>query len=114
MPVWQIAMEVAVRIFEFTQTLPRKEDFALTSQIRRSSLSISANIAEAFGRYHRANKLNFYYNARGSLCETLSHIHYAQQVGYMSVEQRNSLDSKLNEVWRQMNQIIKSLRESRQ
>ena len=111
MPVWQEAMETAVAIFELTTSLPRVEDFALTSQIRRSSNSVPANIAEAFGRYHRGNKLNFYYNARGSLCETLSHIHYAESVGYMSVAQRVELDTKLDSVWKQINQIIRPLRQ---
>lgn len=110
MPVWQKAMEAAVTIFELTADFPRVEDFALTSQLRRSSNSIPANIAEAFGRYHRANKLNFYYSARGSLCETLSHLHYASSVGYISAEQQVELSAKLDAVWIQMNQIIASLR----
>lgn len=113
MPVWQEAMEVAVALFEFTTTLPRIEDFALTSQIRRSSNSVPANIAEAFGRYHRANKLNFYYNARGSLCETMSHVHYAAEVGYMQPEMKIDFDAQLDSVWRQINQIINNLRQQR-
>ena len=113
MPVWQTAMEVAVAIFHFSETLPRVEDYALTSQIRRSATSISANIAEAFGRYHRGNKLNFYYNARGSLCETKNHLHYAREVGYLQTSHHSQLDGKLDEVWKQINTIIKSLRTSR-
>ena len=111
-PVWQEATEVAVAIFEMTQSLPRVEDDALTSQMRRSSNSIPANIAEAFGRYHRGNKLNFYYNARGSLCETFSHLHYAHQVGHLSQTQREVAFAKLDSVWRQLNQIIKRLRQA--
>jgi four helix bundle protein len=56
MPIWQEAMEVACDIFNFTESLPQVEDFALTSQLRRSSNSMPANIAEAFGRFHRGNK----------------------------------------------------------
>ena len=84
MPVWQSAMNVAVEIFELTENLPRKEDYGFTSQIRRSALSISANIAEAFGREHTFDKINFYYFARGSLTETLSHLDYGQRVNYFS------------------------------
>ena len=58
MPVWQKAMQLAVGIFELTELLPKKEDFGLTSQIRRSALSVSANIAESFGRAHTLDKLN--------------------------------------------------------
>lgn len=99
-------------IFQMTESLPRVEDYALTSQMRRSSNSIPANIAEAFGRYHRRNKLNFYYNARGSLCETLSHLHYAQKVGYLPETQKQVVEAKLDSVWRQLNQIINRLRQA--
>jgi len=44
MPVWQDAMEIAVIIFTMTDNLPKKEDYGFTSQVRRSALSISANI----------------------------------------------------------------------
>ena len=50
MPVWQKAMDLAEKIFKLTEKLPKKEDYGLTSQIRDSGLSVSGNIAEAFGR----------------------------------------------------------------
>ncbi len=76
MPVWQKAMDMAVEIFFLTEGLPRREDCSLTSQIRRSSLSVPGNISEGFGRKHTKEKLNFYYDARGSLAETKSHLIY--------------------------------------
>jgi four helix bundle protein len=63
MPVWQKAMELAVKIHKCTENLPRKEDYGLTAQIRRAALSASANIAEGFGRKHTKDKLNFYYDS---------------------------------------------------
>jgi four helix bundle protein len=69
MPVWQKAMDLAVRIFNLTEHLPRKEDYGLTSQIRDSSLSVPGNIAEGFGRRHTKDKLRFYYDSRGSLAK---------------------------------------------
>jgi four helix bundle protein len=113
MPIWQEAMEVACDIFEFTRALPQVEDFALTSQLRRSSNSMPANIAEAFGRFHRGNKLNFYYTARGSLCETISHLRYAEKVGYLALQRREQMEATLLSVWKQMNQIIHALRQQR-
>ncbi len=50
MPVWQKAMDIAEICFDISENLPRKEDYALTSQLRRSAESISSNIAEGFGR----------------------------------------------------------------
>ena len=48
MPVWKKAMELAVGVYKLTEKLHRKEDYGLTSQIRRSVLSIPANIAEGY------------------------------------------------------------------
>ena len=56
MPVWQKAMDMAVDVFELTEQLPRKEDYGLTSQMRRSGLSVPGNIAEGFGRRHTKGK----------------------------------------------------------
>jgi len=58
MSVWQKAMDLAVTIFEITENLPKKEDYGLTSQIRRSALSVSANIADSFGRMHIWKEIN--------------------------------------------------------
>ena len=77
MQVWEDSMNIAVDIFEISNTFPKKEDYSLTSQIRRSATSISANIAEAFGRFHTKDKMNFYYFARGSVTETQSHLIYS-------------------------------------
>lgn len=72
MPVWIISMEIGEEIFLLSEVLPRKEDYALTSQIRRSAESISANIAEGFGRGGVREKINFYRYSRGSAMETKS------------------------------------------
>ena len=50
MPVWQYALELAIQVFELSSSLPRSEDYGLTSQLRRAANSVSANIAEGFGR----------------------------------------------------------------
>jgi len=110
MPVWQDAMQIATKIFKLTEILPKKEDYGFTSQIRRSALSISANIAEAFGRNHTADKINFYYYARGSITETLSHCEYGQQVKYFDAEHGKLLDYKLSTVLKSINQIIVTLK----
>ena len=60
MPVWQKAMEIAVEFFPFGEIAKKKEDYGLTSQLRRSAESISANIAEAFGRRSNKDKSRVY------------------------------------------------------
>jgi four helix bundle protein len=102
MPVWQKAMELAVKIFNLTENLPRKEDYSLTSQIRKSSLSVSGNIAEGFGRKHTKDKLNFYYHSRGSLAETKSHLIYGKK-------DFENLLNFIDEIWKELNSLINSL-----
>jgi four helix bundle protein len=110
MPVWQKAHKLAVEIFHVSEHFPRKEDYGLTSQLRRAALSIPANIAEAFGRFHYKDKLNFYYNSRGSANETKSHLLYARDVSYIDVSIYDALDHKLSEVLLELNSVISTLR----
>jgi four helix bundle protein len=109
MPVWQKAMDLAEKAFNLTEALPKKEDYSLTSQIRRSSLSVSSNIAEGFGRSHTKDKLNFYYHARGSLTETKSHLIYGHRVKYFSLEEVESYSCLIAEVWKELNALIASM-----
>ena len=113
MPVWKQAMELAVRIHKVTQGFPKKEDYGVTSQLRQAALSVSANIAEAFGRYHHADKLNFYYGSRGSLTETLSHLTYCLQVGYIHEPRFKELDFLIRTIWKELNKIIATIRRHR-
>jgi len=73
MPVWRASLELSKEVFNITSTLPRSEDYGLTSQIRRSANSINGNIAEGFGRQTSKDKANFYIMARGSVFEP-SHV----------------------------------------
>jgi four helix bundle protein len=109
MPVWQKAIDLSVVVFKLTERLPRKEDYGLTSQIRRAALSISANIAEGFGRKHTKDKLNFYYDARGSLAETKNHLIYGQRVGYFTQTEFEEAVGTIEVIWKELNFIINSL-----
>ena len=91
MPIWQEAMKVAEEIFKLSEDYPRKEDYGLTSQLRRSALSISSNIAEVYGRDHTLDKIKFCFYARGSVTETQSHIEYSKRVGYTKAGQSEGL-----------------------
>ncbi len=112
MPVWQKAMDLSVGVFEITESLPKKEDYGLTSQIRRSALSVSANIAEAFGRKHTLDKLNFYYHSRGSLAETKSHLIYGNRINYFSEAEVKNLMDLIEHIWQELNRLISSLKKS--
>ncbi|MFH1507038.1 MAG: four helix bundle protein [Candidatus Omnitrophota bacterium] len=110
MPIWQEAMAVAEDVFKLTEHLPKKEDYGLTSQLRRAALSVSANISEAYGRNHTSDKINFYYYARGSTVETQSNLEYAKRVKYFKGEWIKDLDDRLVKLYNDLNKIIMSLR----
>jgi four helix bundle protein len=67
-------MDIAKQIFDITVSLPRSEDYGLTSQIRRSAVSISANLAEGLGRETGPDQKKFYIISRGSAFETKSYL----------------------------------------
>ena len=108
MPVWRKSMDLAEQVFRLTEPLPRKEDYGLTSQIRRSALSVPGNIAEGFGRQHTKDKLNFYYVSRGSLAETKSHLIYGLKVGYFQESEVAALSQLIENIWEELNNLISS------
>lgn len=114
MPVWQKAMELAQKVFSLTEGLPRKEDYGLTSQVRRSALSVPGNLAEGFGRQHTKDKLNFYYASRGSLAETKNHLIYGQKVEYFKQSECLLAINLIDEIWKELNALIRSLRRTAQ
>ena len=82
--VWKIARELRVSISQLVKKFPSEEKFRLKDQILRSSRSVSANIAEGFGRYHYQENIQFCRQARGSLTETLDHLLCALDENYIT------------------------------
>jgi len=67
--VWQIGMDLSVSCYRFTESFPKAERYGLTSQIRRASVSVPANIAEGYGRASTGDYQRFLRIAHGSLSE---------------------------------------------
>ncbi len=109
MIAWQKAMTLTVAIYKITKTFPKEELFGLTSQTRRASASIAANIAEGQGRRLSGEFRQFLGNARGSLLELDTHIELAFRVGYITKQQHNNLQEQINEVGRILNGLMRSI-----
>ena len=109
MEVWQDANRLSLQVFKLSQELPRSEDYGLTSQIRRSANSISANLAEGFGRKTKRDKANFYIIARGSAFETQNHLLYGVKVGYFGHDLITELVKEYSKLIHDLNKLIKSL-----
>jgi four helix bundle protein len=84
--VWQESRKLFFIIYKLTKQFPKEEVFSSVSQMRRSSMSISSNIAEGFGRSSIADKLHFYIMARGSLTELQNQIILTGDVGLITAE----------------------------
>ena len=85
--VWQEARKLTVLIYELTEKLPDKEKFGLTNQMRRSSVSVGANIAEGSTRFSMKEQAHFYSISYGSLIELMSHTFTALDLKYLTNEQ---------------------------
>lgn len=88
---WQESHKLVLQIYDITTDFPKEEQFGLTSQIRRSAVSITSNIAEGFGRQGYKEKLQFYYMAQGSVTELKNQLIIAKDVKFISLEKYNEI-----------------------
>lgn len=96
--VWRKSAAFADKVYEATEAFPRRELFGLTSQLRRSSVSISANIAEGSSRSSDKDFSRFVEIAYGSLCETVSNLLIARSRKFIVVDDCKRLYKDAEEV----------------
>ncbi|OGY21097.1 MAG: hypothetical protein A3A65_03315 [Candidatus Chisholmbacteria bacterium RIFCSPLOWO2_01_FULL_49_14] len=106
--VYRLAEDFVVKIYQESKKYPREELFGITSQIRRASLSIPLNIAEGFGRYHYKDRLQFLYNARGSLVEVKSLLNICERLQYLKSQETKHLQEDLTKIHVKLNNYIKA------
>lgn len=107
---WQKARAATKRVYEITGAGFFSKDFGLRDQIRRSAVSIMANIAEGQGRHSNKEFSNFLNIAHGSAAETQSHLYVALDLGYLSESDFIELYDLLGEVARITMSLMKHLR----
>jgi four helix bundle protein len=113
--VWRRAKDFALKIYhEVLPLLPAEEKWALNQQIRRSSTSIAANIAEGYGRFYYQDNVRFCYIARGSLEETLSHLVFCYEAGFLLLGIYESLEKEGEEIGKMLNGYIAYIKKSKQ
>lgn len=83
---WQEAHKLTLLVYRVTEKFPSSEKFNLTSQLRRAAVSNESCIAEGFCRYHYKERLQFYYDARGSIGEIQSQMLDARDLHFISKE----------------------------
>ena len=106
--VWQKAMGLAEKVYLVTRNFPEEEIYALTSQARRSAVSVPSNIAEGKGRGTGKEFIQFLRIALGSLYELQTQLELSMRIGYITTAQLNPIDSLALEVEKMLNSLITS------
>ena len=105
--VYKNARKLAESIFELTKSFPKEEMYSLTDQVRRSSRSIGAQIAEAWAkRRYKKHFISKLTDADGEQQETQHWIETAEDCRYLSLEQTQKLNNGLSEIGRMINSMI--------
>lgn len=96
--IWQKGMDVAVEIYKLTEQFPDEEKFGLTSQSRRSAVSIPSNIAEGAGRRTNPDFVRFLNISNGSTNELETQLLLAERLGFVNDEQISSVIDGLKQI----------------
>ena len=107
--VWQKSFELCIEIYRITAKFPNEERYGLTSQIRRSVVSIPSNIAEGYGRKTTVDYIRMLYISYGSVCELETQILLAGDLGFIERGELDIAKTNLAEIERMLKALIKSL-----
>jgi four helix bundle protein len=108
--VWERAHALALRVYRATQSFPKSELYALTSQARRSATSIPTNIAEGCGRKGDAEFARFLQIAMGSACELEYLLILANDLGYLDLSETTKLSEDVVEVKQMLSGLLQKLK----
>lgn len=106
--VWKEGHKLVTMIYRLTRGFPKEEQYGLTSQMRRASVSITSNIAEGFSRRSYKEKVQFYSTALGSLTELQNQCLISRDVECLQSDQYKQLNGQLVVVHKLLNGFIKS------
>ena len=107
--VYQKGYKLTLKIYQITKDYPREEIYGLTSQMRRSSVSIPCNISEGYRRGHRREYIQFLHMAHGSCSELETLISLSHDLGLISEQVFEELHGLQEEVSKLLNGLISSL-----
>ncbi len=107
--VWQKSYEFCLKVYGITAKFPNEERYGLSSQIRRSAVSISSNIAEGYGRKTTLDYIRMLYISYGSVCELETQILLAGDLGFIEIGELGTAKKDIAEIERMLKALIKSL-----
>jgi four helix bundle protein len=106
---WQKSMQLVQEIYRTTLSFPKNETFGLTSQMRRSAVSVPSNIAEGKGRSTDRDFVHFLCNARGSVLELETQVLIARGLGYITEQEAEALIDQTEQIGKMLNGLINAL-----
>ena len=106
---WQRAYELGLSIYRLTLAFPADERFGLTSQLRRGGVSVASNIAEGYGRGRTADYARFLRMARGALFEIETQIQFAEDLGYMTSADVESIRAQIDAAAKPLSGLIRAI-----
>ena len=107
--IWQEAREIVSRVYRLAFKERFKKDFSLVGQIRRSAVSVMANIAEGFHRGSNKEFVKFLGYSRSSLAETISHLYVALDQEYIAEKEMEQINQQVDLLWKKINNFISYL-----
>lgn len=110
--VWQESMVLVTEIYRLSENFPESEKFGLTSQIRRSAISIPSNIAEGFARKGNKELIQFLYISIGSLSELETQYEIAKNLNY--IKEAKEITDKIIFIRIMLSNLIKSIKNKQQ
>lgn len=108
--VWKASIDLVNEIYSLTKAFPANETYGLSSQMKRASVSISANIAEGLGRQNKKDTIHFFHISRGSLYELDTLLHICFLNNFLVKEVFERIIMKIERVVQLVNGFIKYLR----
>lgn len=109
--IWQTAHRLVLLVYQVTSRFPEMERFGLVTQMNRSALSITSNIAEGFGRESFKEKVRFYVTAKGSLHELENQLILAHDLNYFSDEVDAHMTHIVTDTHKLLNAFIKKTKD---
>ncbi|MCU4157936.1 four helix bundle protein [Carboxylicivirga sp. A043] len=107
--IWQLSRQLVRKIYQTTGSFPKEEQFGLTNQLRRASVSISSNIAEGSGRISNKDKARFIEIAFTSLLEVVNQLILANDLTFIDEKQLIVFREEINELSNKLNAFHKKL-----
>jgi four helix bundle protein len=108
--IWRRGIVLVERVYAVTGNFPKEEIYSLTSQIRRSAISVPSNIAEGFSRFHSKEYRRFLYVSLGSCSELATQIIIASKLKYLSISESDKVLAEIEIISKMTMSLIKKLK----